>query len=54
VAEKDTLHPEKRDKIVGFKMTQTEKDELETYCKKEKVDVSKFVRHCVKKGMVKK
>ena len=52
----DDLYPEACDKLVGFKMTESEKKELEDYCanKKPKVKVSVFLRHVVRKAMSEK
>lgn len=44
------LNPEKRDQVVAFKTTQTEKESIEAHCKKlidGGVDVSKYLRHLV-------
>ncbi len=44
---KNELHPEKRDNVVAFKMTNTEKENLEAHCKKLDVDVSKYIRFVI-------
>ena len=41
------LHPEKRKKLVNFKVSDTEFAKLEAHCKKLKVNVSVFIRHVV-------
>ena len=47
------LHPEKRDIMVGFKMTETEKADLEAYCFNRDIKMSVFLRHAVKTAMKK-
>jgi len=51
----EDLYPENRDKTVGFKVTPTEKAEIEKFCADAGVDnVSRFIRHAVNKAMGKK
>ena len=45
---KDELHPEKRDIVVSFKVTETERQKLDAYCASIKVDSSKVIRHAIK------
>jgi len=55
MAKSDDINPELRDRLVGYKVTQTEKDEIETFCKDNNIkDVSKFIRHSVLVAMGKK
>jgi len=49
------LNPELKDQLVGYKVTKTEKAEIEAYCKRAKIkDVSKMVRKAVNVFMDKK
>ena len=47
MANEHKLHPEKRNKLVNFKVTDTEFKKLEAHCKKINVDASKFIRHVI-------
>lgn len=42
---------EPRDKVEGFKVTQTEKDEIKAYCAKHKHDKSNFYRNAIARSM---
>jgi len=55
MAKNDGINPELRDKLIGYKVTQTEKDEIEAYCRANKIkDVSKFIRYSVNVAMARK
>lgn len=50
----DELYKELRNQLVAFKVTDSEKLELEKYCKDKGFSVSRFVRHAVKVQMSRK
>ncbi len=47
MAGKHELHPEPRDKLINFKVTQNEHKLIEKHCKKINVNVSVFLRYVV-------
>ena len=50
----DELHLDKRTINVNFRVTAKEKAEIEAYCKKNKIEASRFIRHSVFKSLGKK
>ena len=55
MAKDKDLYPEKRVKTVGFKVTRSEKIEIEEYCAKKGIDkISVFMRYAVNEAMKKK
>ena len=54
MAKDNELNPELKDQLIGYKVTKTEKAEVEAFCKRKEIkDVSKFIRHSVKTAMAK-
>jgi len=41
------LQREKRDKVIGFKVTKSEFKKIEDYCKRKNTNISRLVRHVV-------
>ncbi len=55
MGQKDSLHPQKRDINVGFRVTKDEKTEIKNFCEDAGIDsISRFIRHAVDVYMEKK
>lgn len=48
----EDLYPSKRDKLIGVKVTQREKDEFQHLADTMGVSISKLVRHLFQKAIV--